>query len=116
MTITYFDPKTARGSVDCEKCLRARFRYMGEVCTLIGNGSTARFFFACLTLTGALPVFPSTYPGTPSPPILESPVCSTGNESSLLDCPASGSALGSISRSASISIVGVKCDGEFRHT
>ena len=35
MAITYFDPKTARGSVDCGKCLRARFRYMGEVCTLV---------------------------------------------------------------------------------
>ena len=33
--ITYFDPKTARGSVDCGKCLRVRFRYMGEVCTLV---------------------------------------------------------------------------------
>ena len=70
----------------------------------------------CLSPIGALPVFPSTYPGTPSPPILESPDCSTGNESSLIDCPASGSSLGSIPRSASISIVGVKCDGEFRHT
>ena len=31
----HFDPKTARGSVDCGRCLRARFRYMGEVCTLV---------------------------------------------------------------------------------
>ena len=35
MAIAYFDPKTARGSVDCGKCLRARFRDMGEVCTLV---------------------------------------------------------------------------------
>ena len=31
----HFDPKTARGSVDCGRCLRARFRDMGEVCTLV---------------------------------------------------------------------------------
>ena len=35
MAITYFDPKTARGSVDSGRCLRARFRNMGEVCTLV---------------------------------------------------------------------------------
>ena len=55
-------------------------------------------------------MFPSTYPGTPSPPILESPDCSTGNESSLIDCRGGGSALGVI---ASMGFVGVKCDGEF---
>ena len=31
----HFDPKTARGSVDRGRCLRARFRDMGEVCTLV---------------------------------------------------------------------------------
>ena len=31
MAIMHFDPKTARGSVDCGRCLRARFRDMGEV-------------------------------------------------------------------------------------
>ena len=31
----HFDPKTARGCVDCGRCLRARFRDMGEVCTLV---------------------------------------------------------------------------------
>ena len=35
MAIAYFDPKTSRGYVDCGRCLRARFRYMGEVCTLV---------------------------------------------------------------------------------
>ena len=35
MAIMHFDPKTARGSVDCVRCLRARFRDMGEVCTLV---------------------------------------------------------------------------------
>ena len=31
----HFDPKTARVSVDCGRCLRARYRDMGEVCTLV---------------------------------------------------------------------------------
>ena len=35
LAITYFDPKTARGSVDCGRCPRVWFRYMGEVCTLV---------------------------------------------------------------------------------
>ena len=35
MAIMHFEPKTARGSVDCGMCLRARFRDMGEVCTLV---------------------------------------------------------------------------------
>ena len=35
MAITYFDPKTARGPVGCGRCLRLRFRVMGEVCTLV---------------------------------------------------------------------------------
>ena len=35
MAIAYFDPKTARASVDCGKCFRARFRDMGEVCTSV---------------------------------------------------------------------------------
>ena len=34
MVIAYFDPKVARGS-DRGRCLRARFGYMGEVCTLV---------------------------------------------------------------------------------
>ena len=35
MAIVHFDPKTARGSVSCGRSLRARFRDMGEVCTLL---------------------------------------------------------------------------------
>ena len=35
MAIMHFDPKTAHGSVDCRRCLRAWFRDMGEVCTLV---------------------------------------------------------------------------------
>ena len=32
----YFDPETARGSVDCGRCSRVWFRYcMGEVCTSV---------------------------------------------------------------------------------
>ena len=35
MAIAYFDPKTARGSVDCGRCLRVQFRDMGEVRTSV---------------------------------------------------------------------------------
>ena len=35
VAIMHFDPKTARGSVDSGRCLRAQFRDMGEVCTLV---------------------------------------------------------------------------------